>query len=132
MNRTNTYFSSQYLLSVATGSKFEFLYLSVSIFMIVLVVLAKLAIVFKKKRIKAYKSFDNIWFWGYFTQGLAGLFIWFSRTESLAFFSSRLVSYFWIILNFVLAGYLIYYYKNILPQKIEKHFEKSRKEKYLH
>jgi uncharacterized membrane protein len=131
MNNVKFFVSPEYLLSVATGTKFESIYLYFSAFILAAALFVKLFILIRKNRLKAYKNFDAIWFWGFFAEGMTGLFIWFSRAQSLSFFSTRLISYLWIISIFVLVGYLIYYYKKILPQKIEKHYEKKRKEKYL-
>lgn len=131
MNSLKIYLSPEYLLSVTTGAKFEPFYLYFSAAIIFTALAAKLFFAIKKDRIKAYKKFDSIWFWGFLAEGFVGLFIWFSRIQALNFFSTRLFSYLWLLSIFLFAGYLIYYYIKVIPLEVDKHYEKKRKDKYL-
>lgn len=131
MNNFGVYFSSEYLLSIATGAKFEPFYLYFSCAIILVVLAVKIFFILRKNRIKAYKKFDSICFWGYLTEGILGLFIWFSRIQALTIFSTRLFSYLWLLSILSLTGYLAYYYLRVIPLEIDKHYEKKRKDKYL-
>jgi hypothetical protein len=130
-NFLNTYIKSSYLYETAAGGKYEAFYLYLSVFLLVVILAVRIYLFLKKGRAGAYKRFDQLWFWGYFSLGLAGLFIWFSRTQLLPMFSTRIVSYLWLLGILVLKGYLIFYYFRILPARVTKYYEKARKTKYL-
>jgi hypothetical protein len=125
------YFSWDFLYSPVSGSSYEKIYLFLSVFIITLVICYRLFLFIRGNRPLVYKKFDSIWFWGYLALGLSGLFIWFSRTQALPFFSTRLVSYLWILLLLVFSAWVIFYLKKEIPQKIVKYTEQKRKAKYL-
>lgn len=125
------YLSNNYLLGVVSGTRFEAYYLYVSAAIVSLAILFRLFIYVKGGRAKAYYRFDRLWFYGYSLFGLFGLFIWFSRTQALSIFSTRIVSYLWLISLLGYTIYLIYYLVRIMPEKLVKYYEKKRKKKYL-
>lgn len=127
----NTYFSSSYLLSETTGGKFERFYLYLPLILIVTVLIYRAYIFVKGKRPVVYKTFDSYVLWGGLSFGLAGLFIYFARTQELPTFSTRLISYLWLVLLLVYTIFLWVYLKTKLSKKIEKYFEAQRKAKYL-
>jgi hypothetical protein len=88
-----TYLSSSYLFEIASSTKYEKVYLFLPIALILIVCTYRLYLFIKSGRPAVYKSFDRLWFWGYFSFALFGLLIWFARTQALAFFSTRFVSY---------------------------------------
>lgn len=126
-----TYFNSKYLLEAVSGTNYEKYYLYVSLTVLVSVILFRIYISIKKNRPDAYRFFDKLWFWSYLSLGLFGVFIWFSRSQLLPLFSTRLVSYAWILSNLGLLGYLVYYFLKIIPGKLTTFYEKKRKSKYL-
>lgn len=113
------------------GGKFERFYLYFPMILIVASLVYRLYILIKGKRPVVYKTFDSYLFWGGFSFGLVGLFLYFSRTQELPTFSTRLASYFWLILLIVYIVFLIYSYKRKIPAKISKYYEAQRKAKYL-
>lgn len=126
----STYFKSDYLLRVAPETRFEpyFLFIALALIMIVIT----LKFLFKiKGRSVAYKNFDRLWFWGYFTLSIIGLFLWFSRNQGLPFFGTRLVSYLWIISLFFFVVFLFLYFHKRTKKEIMAHLDRKRKEKYL-
>lgn len=127
----STYISQNYLLTVISGSKFENYYLYFSIGLISLLITYRLFLFFRGNRPPIYKKFDVYWFWGYQALGISGIFIWFSRKESLPIFSTRIISYLWMMLIFGYTGFLIYYYIKKIPAKLVDFYEKKRKSKYL-
>lgn len=130
MSRFLGIFNPEYLLAVPTLSKYEAYYLYLSIF--ILVVSLSLKLFFKiKKRSEAFRDFDRFWFWGYLAIGLSGLFIWFSRSQQLPTFGTRLISYLWLGVVLVYALFLLFYYLKFVTKAIESYHEKKRKERYL-
>jgi hypothetical protein len=77
------------------------------------------------------RGFDSVWFWGYLSIGLVGLFIWFSRTQALPLFSTRLISYLWVLSTIIFTIGLVVYFKKEIPKQIVKYTEQKRKAKYL-
>ncbi len=130
-NWINTYFSSSYLLGETTGSKFERFYFYIPLILIAAAVIYRIYIFIKGKRPVVYKPFDSYVLWGGISFGLAGLFIYFARTQELPTFSTRLVSYLWVILLLAYKIFLWIYLKTKLSKKIEKYLEAQRKAKYL-
>jgi len=130
-NWINTYLSNSYMLGVNTATKYELFYLVASGLLISFAGIFRLFIFIKGNRPKAYKTFDSFTFWGLLSLGIFGLFIYFSRTQELPIFSTRLISYLWIIGLVGYVGGLVYYLKKKLPSKVEKYYESKRKAKYL-
>ncbi|MDD3481110.1 MAG: hypothetical protein PHW75_02720 [Patescibacteria group bacterium] len=126
----NTYLSSDYLFEIASGTTYQEYYLYVAFALIALPIILKVYFTIRNER-APYKSFDRLWFWGYLMIGVLGLFIWFSRDQGLPLFGTRLASYAWLSTIFIYLGYLLYYYKKKVTKDVVRHYEKSRKEKYL-
>lgn len=133
MQKISFFFSKEYLFATIQNSRFENLYLYLSLLLIVAPIILKiaLAIWFKGRPKKIYKTFDSIWFWGFWTLGILGLFVWFSRTQLLPIFSTRFVSYLWLLLISVMAIWLFIYYKKRIPNLSEKYYKAARKKRYL-
>lgn len=133
MQKLNYFFSKAYLFTTIQSSKYESLYLYLSLLLILAPIAIKIFLrVTKKNHPKEiYKTLDSLWFWISFSLGLAGLFVWFSRTQLLPIFSTRFISYLWILLIFVGAGAIFYYYKKNIPGLIEKYYKTTRKKRYL-
>lgn len=125
-----SFFNPNYIFSAASGTTYEPWYLYLSLALIISPILFYAFFKFSK-RIAAYKAFDRYLIWGYLTLGLIGLFFWFSRNQGLPTFSIRLFSYLWLISIVGYDFFLLYYYKKRIPASITKHYEKTRKEKYL-
>lgn len=131
MNRIKIFFSNDYLFTATTNTKFELFYLYFSIFILLMVIGYKMYLKFKGSRAKFYKKFDRMWFWGYLTLGISGLFIWFSRTQNLPMFSTRFVSYTYLLLVIFFTLYIVYLFSTKAPQELNIYYEKKRKEKYF-
>jgi hypothetical protein len=126
-----SYFSWDFLYSPVSGSSYEKLYLFLSVFIIALTICYRIYLLIKGDRPAVLKRFDTIWFWGYLTLGLVGLFIWFSRTQALPLFSTRLISYLWVLAIIFFTIGLAVYFKKEIPKQIVKYTEQKRKAKYL-
>lgn len=125
------YLSPAYLWSTTTGSRFEVFYL---IFPMVLIISAtgyRIFLAIKGGRSEAYREFDSLWLWGAVGFGLMGLFIFLSRNQGLPIFSTRLISYLWVILIPFYVAYLVYYYRTNVPKKLHQFYTKKRKARYL-
>jgi hypothetical protein len=127
------YLTKGYLLNPVTETRFDLIYLTLSITLIIAPVILRILIKFKFKNRpkKVYQFFDKLWFWTSLSLGFIGLFIWFSRTQSLPIFGTRLASYIFLIAIPISAGLIFWYFKAKIPQKLVTHYEKSRKKKYL-
>jgi Ca2+/Na+ antiporter len=105
-----------------------FLYLIIFLFAVTIVV----RIFFKiRGRSVAYRSFDRQWFWGLATFSALGLFVWFSVTQLLPTFGTRLAVYIWALSLLIYKVYLCLYYLKVTIKDVAKFNEKKRKEKYL-
>ncbi len=102
-----------------------------SVFILFAIIGYKIYLKIKGDRPKVYKKFDRIWFWGYLTTGVIGLFVWFSRTQNLPIFSTRFISYSFLLIFILFTAYLIYLFTEKTPKELNKYYEKKRKEKYL-
>lgn len=127
----NTYFTTDYLFTVVTGGKYERFYLYFPLALLAITLIARAYLFIKGNRPPVLKTFDRLWFWGGIVFSFLGLFIWFSRNQSLPMFSSRIVSYAWILIMILYAGYLFYFWKKKIPAELSKYYEKKRKTKYL-
>lgn len=130
-NWFRVYFSSDYLWTPASGAKFEKYYLAVSLAILALAIFYRIYIFVRGNRPEVLKSFDRYFFWGYLTFGLLGLFVYFSRTQSLPIFSTRAISWFWILCVITHTIFLAFYWRKQVPQKLAKFYENKRKSKYL-
>lgn len=131
IDKLKIFFSKDYLFSVSSGTKFENVYLYLAVFLILMAIGFIIFVRAKSSRMKIAKGFNKVWFWGYLTIGVIGLFIWFSRTQGLSIFSTRFVSYNWLLLIIIFSGYLTFLFKTKVPKEVSKYYEKKRKEKYL-
>lgn len=132
-NLLNRYFTAEYLWAPITEARYDKFYLGFSIVLIVLPLLAKvvLTLKFKNRPKKVYGTFDKIWFWTSLSLGFIGVFIWFSRVQSLPMFGTHLASYIYLFSIPVSAGLIFWYFKAKIPERLTTHYEKARKQKYL-
>ena len=130
-NWFRVYFSSDYLWTPTSGAKFEKYYLIVSLVILALAIFYRIYIFVRGNRPTVLKSFDRYLFWGYLSFGITGLFIWFSRSQTLPMFSTRLISYLWIASGIAYTIFLAFYWHKKVPQKLSKFYENKRKSKYL-
>lgn len=131
MSKLKYFLSKGYLLEIATGTKYEIAYLVISGLLVLGVITYRIFLRIKGNRAEAMRSFDKIWFWGYLTLGLSGLFIWFSRNQALPIFSVRLLSLLWIAAVIISTAFIAYYFKTKIPKVLDKYYETKRKAKYL-
>ena len=131
MNSIRAYLNTDYLFKPVTGSKLELFYLIFSALLIIVAIIYRLYILFKGGRAEVYRSFDRMWFWGALVFGLFGLFLYFSRTQALPTFSTRTVSYLWLLALLGYSTYLIFYFRATVPDKLHDFYAKKRKSKYM-
>jgi hypothetical protein len=81
--------------------------------------------------VAGYKSFDVQWFWGYFSLGLVGLFVYFSRDQRLPIFGTRIASYLFLTTTMFFSVYLFVYFQKVTKKHIARFVDKERKNKYL-
>jgi amino acid transporter len=125
------FFNWDYLSEIPVGALYETYFLYLVILTAAIPIAIK--IFFKiQKRSKAYQKFDRQWLWGYISLALVGLFIWFSITQQLPTFGSRLMVYIWIFALILFKIYLLIYYRRVVVGEVKNYHEKKRKEKYLH
>lgn len=127
----STYLSLNYLWTTTTGGKYEKFYLYFPIALIVAVFVYRIILFVRGNRPAVYKAFDSYMFWGYVSLALFGLWIYFVRTQGLPIFSTRLVSYLWLLSIVLYSFFLFLYFKKNLPEKLEKYTESARKARYL-
>lgn len=84
-----------------------------------------------KGRPSAYRGFDRIWFWGLLILGFAGLFEWFSVSQKLPFFGTKLAILIWAVLVLGFGAFLAIYFRTQTVKELVRHHEKKRKERYL-
>lgn len=130
MNRIKDIFNPDYFLAVPTESRYEIYFLYLSIAILVAVIGAKIYLRLNK-RPKAYLELDRRWFWGYLIISLLGMFVWFSRSQELPTFGTRLATYVWFNTIWIYTLYLYFYYKRTFIKDLASYHEKKRKEKYL-
>ncbi|MDD3679158.1 MAG: hypothetical protein PHT36_02865 [Patescibacteria group bacterium] len=131
MNKIVSFFDPKYLMAVPVESSFHFLFLTLPAVAVLSPVLLKIFFRFFKKRHGGYEEFDKLWFWGYETIGLIGLFIFFSRDQRLPIFGTRIASYLVIIAMLIFSSFLFFYFRKFTKKEISYYLEKKRKEKYL-
>ena len=131
MNSLKTYLSTNYLASPVSGTKWELFYLIFACLIIFGAIGYRIFLRFKGSRPKAFKSFDKLWFWGAILFGLFGLFIYFSRTQGLPVFSTRMISYLWVLSVLAYSTFLIFNYRISIPEKLHNYYEGKRKSKYI-
>lgn len=133
MQKINYFLSKDFLFTTIQNPKYENLYLYLSLLLIIVPIVFKivLAIWYKDRPKKIYKTFDSIWFWGFWTLGFLGLFVWFSRTQLLPIFSTRFVSYLWLLMIPVLKLWLFLHYRKQIPKLAENYYKNTRKKRYL-
>lgn len=125
------YLSNDYLWTSTTGSKFEKYYLFSSLVILALAIGYRIYIFARGNRPEALRTFDRYFFCGCLTIGLLGLLIWFSRSQLLPVFSTRAISYLWIIGGLAYSVFLALYWRKKVPQKLARFYENKRKSKYL-
>lgn len=123
-------FDWERLIAIPTSALYEKYFLYIVLAILVGPILLKILLNIKK-RSKAYAKFDRLWFWAYLSLGAVGLFIWFSITQGLPIFGSRLVTYIWLFSLVALKIYLFIYYRLVTLKDVKKYHEKRRKDKYL-
>lgn len=131
MNKIKYFFSPEYLFATNSQTKFQLVYLLISLGMIVVVIVARIALARGKETPKVLKGFYKLWTWGYILIGITGLFVWFSRTQALPVFSTRIISYIWILILVAFSGYVLWYGRTQLERGLTKYHEQQRKAKYL-
>jgi drug/metabolite transporter (DMT)-like permease len=131
MNSIQTYLSTSYLMTPVSGTQLELFYLIVPTVIILAVIGFRIFLMIKGNRPKVFRDFDKLWFWGGFLFGLFGLFIYFSRTQSLPIFSTRTISYLWVLSLIAYSTFLIFNYRMSVPEKLHNYYEGKRKSKYL-
>lgn len=130
-DKVRYYLSQDYLWTSTTGAKFEKYYLFASTFLLVIAVIYRIFIFIRGNRPEVLKSFDRYVFWGLLCNSILGLFICFSRMQSLPIFSYRAISWAWVIGTIAYFIFLIIYWYKKVPQKLSKFYENKRKSKYL-
>jgi hypothetical protein len=131
MNSIKGYLTTDYLFSPVSGSKLELFYLIVPAVLLLGAIGYRIYLMIRGNRSEAYRSFDRMWFWGSIIFGLFGLFLYFSRTQALPTFSTRTVSYLWLLSLLGYGTYLIFYFRSTVPDKLHDFYSKKRKSKYL-
>lgn len=127
----NLYLTQEFLLGVAVDGKYEVMYLILPLMILFVIFGFRVYIFFKKNRPTYFREFDSWFFWGTLLFSLIGLFIYFSRTQELPTFSSRLFSYFWIFCIFIYYGFLVVYWLIKIPKLKKRYYEAKRKSKYF-
>ena len=131
MNSIRQYLTADYLLAPVSGSKLELFYLILPVVIILGALMYRLYLFITGGRSEVYRSFDRMWFWGALSFGIFGLFVYFSRTQALPTFSTRTVSYLWLLTLLGYFTYLIFYFRTTIPDKLHDFYDKKRKSKYL-
>jgi hypothetical protein len=123
--------TSGYWLNTNSGTKYEVAYLAFACLVVLLAFGFRLYIFIKKNRVPLLKKYDRIWVWGGVTFALWFLFIWFSRTQALPIFSTRVIMVISLLVFFSSAGWFFFYSKKKAKALTKEFYTAKRKQKYL-
>lgn len=131
LNFLKEYFSSNYLLSVPNGFKFQIPFLVFFCFLIIFACGFKIYISKKYNNIPIYKRLSKWVFRSFLSFGFLGLFLLYVRYEQLGFLSYRALFFVFIICFLAWSIFIIVYFFRKIPFEVESYKEKKRKEKWL-
>lgn len=131
LNKLKSKFTSDFLLSPLGNTKFDNWYLVFGIMLFVAPFVLKIYLKTNPRPRAVYGTVDRVWFWGFLTSAVLTVFVWFARVQRLPLFGTRLASYLVLLIMLPVGLYVLWFYKKRLPALLNKHYEVTRKKKYI-